>query len=66
MSEWDDKRDFQGAIQAWEDFLMVVPFEDERVTMVKQEIEVTKTTLSMKKENEKIFRGGRDAQERSY
>ena len=43
-----DKKDFQGAIQAWEDFLKVVPPGDERATMVKQEIEATKAALSKK------------------
>jgi cytochrome c-type biogenesis protein CcmH/NrfG len=39
-----DKKDFQGAIQAWEDFLKVVPPGDQRATMVKQEIESMKTS----------------------
>ena len=43
-----DKEDFQGAIQAWEEFLKAVPPDDERVTMVKQEIEAMKTALSKK------------------
>jgi len=43
-----DKEDFQGAIQAWEDFLKVVPPGDERATMVKQEIEAMKAALSKK------------------
>lgn len=43
-----DKRDFQGAIQAWEDFLKVVPPGDERATMVKQEIQTIKLALSKK------------------
>ena len=43
-----DKEDFKGAIQAWEDFLKVVPSDDERMTMVKQEIEAMKTALSKK------------------
>jgi len=43
-----DKEDFQGAIQAWEDFLKVVPSGDERATMVKQEIVAMKAALSKK------------------
>jgi len=43
-----DKEDFKGAIQAWEDFLKVVPSDDERVTMVKQEIQTMKLALSKK------------------
>lgn len=43
-----DKEDFQGAIQAWEDFLKVVPPGDERATMVKQEIQAMKVAVSKK------------------
>jgi len=43
-----DKNDFRGAIQAWEDFLKVVPSDDERVTIVKQEIEAMKAMFSKK------------------
>jgi cytochrome c-type biogenesis protein CcmH/NrfG len=43
-----DKKDFQGAIQAWEDFLKVVASDDGRVTMVKQEIQAMKAALSKK------------------
>jgi len=43
-----DKEDFQGAIQVWEDFLKVVPSDDERVTMVKQEIQTMKLALFKK------------------
>ena len=43
-----DKKDFQAAIQAWEDFLKVVSPDDERATMVKQEIEAMKAALSKK------------------
>ena len=44
----NDKKDFQAAIQAWEDFLKVVSPGDERATMVKQEIEAMKAALSKK------------------
>ena len=43
-----DKNDFTGAIQAWEDFLKVVPPGDQRATMVKQEIESMKASLANK------------------
>ncbi len=44
-----DKKDFQGAMQGWEEFLKLEPFmerDDERVTMVKQEIQAMKAVLS--------------------
>jgi cytochrome c-type biogenesis protein CcmH/NrfG len=44
-----DKNDFAGAIQAWEEFLKLEPLldpDDERATMVKQEIESMKASLS--------------------
>jgi cytochrome c-type biogenesis protein CcmH/NrfG len=46
-----DKNDYPGAIQAWEEFLKLWPFmdpNDDRVTMVKQEIEAMKAALSKK------------------
>ena len=43
-----DKKDFQAAIQAWEDFLKVVSPDDERVTMVRQEIQAMKAAVSKK------------------
>ena len=46
-----DKNDFREAIQAWEEFLKLEPFMepgDERVTMVKQEIQAMKAALSKK------------------
>jgi cytochrome c-type biogenesis protein CcmH/NrfG len=43
-----DKGDFQAAIQAWEDFLKVVSPNDERVTMVRQEIQAMKVAVSKK------------------
>jgi cytochrome c-type biogenesis protein CcmH/NrfG len=43
-----DKGDFQRAIQAWEDFLKVVSPDDERATMVKQEIEAMEAAVSKK------------------
>jgi cytochrome c-type biogenesis protein CcmH/NrfG len=43
-----DKADFQGAIQAREDFLDVVPPDDVRATVVKQEIEAMKAGLFKK------------------
>jgi len=46
-----DKKDFQGAIQAWEEFLKLEQFmdpDDERVPMVKQEIQAMKAALSKK------------------
>ena len=42
-----DKNDFQGAIRAWEEFLKLNP-DDDRATMVKQEIEAMKATFSKK------------------
>ena len=51
-----DKEDFQGAIQAWEDFLKVVPPDDERVTMVKKEIQDMKATFP-KNRKRQIFHG---------
>jgi len=44
----NDKKDLQAAIQAWEDFLQVVPPGDERVTMVKQEIQAMNAVVSKK------------------
>ena len=44
----NDKKDFQAAIQAWEDFLKVVSPDDERVTMVRQEIQAMKAAVSKK------------------
>jgi len=44
----NDKKDFQAAIQAWEDFLKVVSPNDERVTMVRQEIQAMKAAVSKK------------------
>ncbi len=44
----NDKKDFQAASQAWEDFLKVVPPDDERVTMAKQEIQTAKAAVSKK------------------
>lgn len=46
-----DKEDFTGAIQAWEEFLKLETLldpDDERPTMVRQEIESMKATLSNK------------------
>jgi len=43
-----DKKDFQAAIQAWEDFLKVASPNDERVTMVRQEIQAMKAAISKK------------------
>ena len=43
----EDKNDIRGAIQAWEEFLKLEP-NGERATMVKQEVEVMKTTLPKK------------------
>jgi cytochrome c-type biogenesis protein CcmH/NrfG len=42
-----DKGDFQGAVQAWEEFLKLEP-NGERATTVKQEIEAMKAILSKK------------------
>jgi len=42
-----DKNDFQGAIQAWEEFLKLSP-DDDRAAMVKQEIQAMKAGLSKK------------------
>ncbi len=39
-----DKNDFQGAIQAWEEFLKLTP-DNDRATMVKQEIQTMKLAL---------------------
>ena len=44
----NDKKDFQTAIQAWEDFLKVASPDDERVTMAKQEIKAMKAPVSKK------------------
>lgn len=44
----NDKKDFQAAIQAWEDFLKVASPDDERVTMAKQEIQAMKAAVSKK------------------
>jgi len=43
-----DKNDLTGAIQAWEDFLKLVPPDDERIPMVKTEIQDMKPTLNKK------------------
>ena len=46
-----DKKDFQGAIQAWEEFLKLEPFwdpGDERPIMVRREIESMKASLPSK------------------
>ena len=46
-----DKKDFQGAIQAWEEFLKLEPLldpGDERPIMVRQEIESMKASLANK------------------
>ena len=46
-----DKGDFQGAIQAWEEFLKLEPFwdpGDERPIMVRREIESMKASLTKK------------------
>jgi cytochrome c-type biogenesis protein CcmH/NrfG len=46
-----DKNDFAGAIQAWEEFLKLEPLldpGDERATMVKEEIQAMKASLSKK------------------
>jgi cytochrome c-type biogenesis protein CcmH/NrfG len=40
-----DKNDFRGAIQAWEEFLKLNP-DNDRATMVKQEIQTMKLALS--------------------
>ena len=42
-----DKNDFHGAIQAWEEFLKLKP-DNDRATMVKQEIQTMKLALSKK------------------
>jgi cytochrome c-type biogenesis protein CcmH/NrfG len=43
-----EKNDFVGAIQAWEEFLKVVPPDDERIPMVKKEIQDMKSTFFKK------------------
>ena len=46
-----DKKDFPGAIQAWEEFLKLEPLwdpGDERPIMVRREIESMKASLSKK------------------
>jgi tetratricopeptide (TPR) repeat protein len=42
-----DKNDFQGAIKAWEEFLKLNP-DNDRATMVKQEIQDMEVTLNKK------------------
>lgn len=46
-----DKKDYQGAIEAWEDFLRleaILDPDDQRPTMVRQEIESMKASLTRK------------------